>query len=58
VEKVVRYSRSIGRRKHATNPVQVFFRDLMLPFFLKQASRQSNAWLYDYRADWHDKVTV
>ena len=58
VEKVVRYSRSIGQRKHATNPVQVFFRDLMLPLFLKQASRQSNAWLYDYRVDWQDKVTV
>jgi 2-polyprenyl-6-methoxyphenol hydroxylase-like FAD-dependent oxidoreductase len=58
VEKVVRYSRSIGQRKHATNPVQVFFRDLMLPFFLKQASRQSNAWLYDYRVDWRDTVTV
>jgi 2-polyprenyl-6-methoxyphenol hydroxylase-like FAD-dependent oxidoreductase len=58
VEKVVKYSRTIGQRKHATNPVQVFFRDLMLPFFLKQASRQSNAWLYDYRVDWHDKVPV
>ena len=58
VEKVVKYSRSIGQRKHATNPVQVFFRDLMLPFFLKQATRQSNAWLYDYRVDWHDKATV
>jgi len=56
VEKVVRYSRSIGQRKHATNPVQVFFRDLMLPFFLKQASRRYNAWLYDYRVDWKDDL--
>jgi 2-polyprenyl-6-methoxyphenol hydroxylase-like FAD-dependent oxidoreductase len=52
VEKVVKYSRSIGERKHATNPVQVFFRDLMLPLFLKQANRQSMSWLYDYRAEW------
>ncbi|CAJ1001233.1 FAD-dependent oxidoreductase [Brevibacillus aydinogluensis] len=58
VEKIVKYSRSIGQRKHATNPVQVFFRDLMLPFFLKMASRQSLAWMYDYRVNWHDKVTV
>jgi 2-polyprenyl-6-methoxyphenol hydroxylase-like FAD-dependent oxidoreductase len=58
VEKIVKYSRSIGQRKHATNPVQVFFRDLMLPFFLKQASRQSHAWMYDYRVNWKDKVTV
>jgi len=56
VEKVVRYSRSIGRRKHAVNPVQVFFRDLMLPFFLKRAGRDSQAWLYDYRIDWNDGV--
>jgi 2-polyprenyl-6-methoxyphenol hydroxylase-like FAD-dependent oxidoreductase len=52
VEKIVKYSRSIGQRKHATHPVQVFFRDLMLPIFLKQANRQSLAWLYDYRAEW------
>jgi len=58
VEKIVKYSRSIGQRKHATNPVQVFFRDLMLPFFLKQANRQSHAWMYDYRVNWNDKVTV
>lgn len=58
VEKIVKYSRSIGQRKHATNPVQVFFRDLMLPFFLKQASRQSNARMYDYRMNWNDRVTV
>jgi 2-polyprenyl-6-methoxyphenol hydroxylase-like FAD-dependent oxidoreductase len=58
VEKIVKYSRSIGRRKHATNPVQVFFRDLLLPFFLKQANRQSHAWMYDYRVNWEEKVSV
>ncbi|GFR38495.1 hypothetical protein PRECH8_17910 [Insulibacter thermoxylanivorax] len=58
VEKIVEYSRSIGQRKHAKNPVQVFFRDLMLPFFLKQANHQSPEWLYDYRVNWNDKVTV
>ena len=52
VERIVRYSRQIGNRKHATNPVQVFFRDLLLPMFLKLADKQSNAWLYDYRVDW------
>lgn len=54
VERVVQYSRQIGNRKHATNPVQVFFRDLMLPIFLKQAGKQSNAWLYDYQIEWDD----
>lgn len=56
VERIVKYSRQIGSRKHATNPVQVFFRDLMLPVFLKQAGKQSNAWLYDYRVDWERPV--
>jgi len=54
----VKYSRQIGNRKHATHPVQVFFRDLMLPVFLKQAGRMSNAWLHDYRIEWEEKVSV
>jgi len=57
VERIVKYSRSIGQRKHATNPVQVFFRDLMLPIFLKSANKHSNEWMYDYRIDWEEKVT-
>ncbi|ULL16659.1 FAD-dependent monooxygenase [Paenibacillus sp. H1-7] len=56
VERIVRYSRMIGQRKHATNPVQVFFRDLMLPHFLKTSSKQSLSWMYDYRIDWNEKI--
>lgn len=58
VEQIVKYSRSIGQRKHATNPVQVFFRDLMLPMFLKQANKDSLGWMYDYKTDWKEKITV
>ncbi|OUS76236.1 FAD-dependent oxidoreductase [Paenibacillus sp. MY03] len=58
VERIVHYSRSIGQRKHATNPVQVFFRDLMLPMFLKSANKDSHSWMYDYKVDWSDKVTL
>ncbi|CAH0117706.1 MULTISPECIES: NAD(P)/FAD-dependent oxidoreductase [unclassified Paenibacillus] len=58
VERIVQYSRSIGQRKHATNPVQVFFRDLMLPMFLKQANKDSLGWMYDYKTNWEDKITV
>lgn len=57
VERIVRYSRQLGSRKHATHPVQVFFRDLLLPFFLRQASKQSFAWLYDYHIDWKQTVS-
>lgn len=58
VERIVKYSRRIGQRKHATGPVQVFFRDLMLPLFLKSANNHSNEWIYDYSFDWNEKVTV
>lgn len=54
VERIVKYSRSIGQRKYATNPVQVFFRDLMLPLFLKSANKDSHRWLYDYKVDWKE----
>ncbi|ALS29297.1 aromatic-ring hydroxylase (flavoprotein monooxygenase) signature protein [Paenibacillus sp. 32O-W] len=56
VERIVRYSRSIGQRKHATHPVQTFFRDLMLPLFLKSASKRSHDWMYGYRLDWNRKL--
>jgi 2-polyprenyl-6-methoxyphenol hydroxylase-like FAD-dependent oxidoreductase len=56
VERIVQYSRSIGQRKHATNPVQVFFRDLMMPIFLKSANKTSHKWMYDYKVDWNEKV--
>ncbi|MFK7693021.1 FAD-dependent oxidoreductase [Paenibacillus sp. HJGM_3] len=58
VERIVKYSRMIGRRKHATNPVQVFFRDLMLPLFLKSANKDTQGWLYDYQVDWSEKVPI
>ncbi|MFC3771792.1 MULTISPECIES: hypothetical protein [Paenibacillus] len=54
VEQIVRYSRSIGRRKHATNPVQVFFRDLMMPLFLRRADKDAHRWMYEYRVDWEE----
>lgn len=58
VERIVQYSRSIGQRKHATNPVQVFFRDLMLPLFLKSANKDSHGWMYDYKVDWSEKAAL
>lgn len=56
VERIVRYSRRIGQRKHAINPVQVFFRNLMLPMFLKLANKNSLTWMYDYKIDWNEKI--
>lgn len=56
VERIVKYSRRIGQRKHATNPVQVFFRDLMMPMFLKFANKVSLGWMLDYAIEWNEKV--
>jgi 2-polyprenyl-6-methoxyphenol hydroxylase-like FAD-dependent oxidoreductase len=58
VERIVRYSRSIGQRKHATNAVQVFFRDLMLPHFLKMENKRSHEWMYDYKIDWKEPAGI
>jgi 2-polyprenyl-6-methoxyphenol hydroxylase-like FAD-dependent oxidoreductase len=58
VERIVQYSRSIGRRKHATNPVQVFFRDLMMPLFLKSASKDAQRWMYDYKITWNERISI
>ena len=56
VERIIRYSRSLGQRKYATNPVQVFFRDLMMPTFLKSANKDSHSWMYDYRPQWDERL--
>jgi len=57
VERIVAYSRKIGQKKYATNRVQVFFRDLMLPIFLKATNKQSLEWIYDYKIDWNSVIT-
>jgi len=36
--------------------VQVFFRDRMLPHFLKTKNKRSLAWLCDYAIDWQETV--
>lgn len=56
-EKVVAYSRRLGRSKTISNPVGVWIRDLVMPFALKRfANPQAHAWLYTYHVDWDDKV--
>ncbi len=58
VDQIVQYSRSLGQRKHATNPIQVFFRDLMLPFFLKSANKDAHGWMYDYTIHWDERICI
>ncbi len=57
-EKIVKFSRQRGSNKALANPVARWFRDLMMPFFLKRfANATSFAWLYHYKVDWQQKIT-
>jgi 2-polyprenyl-6-methoxyphenol hydroxylase-like FAD-dependent oxidoreductase len=56
-EKVVQSSRDIGNQKAASNPIARWFRDLVLPFFLKRFTNPSAlAWIYSYNVDWDEPV--
>jgi 2-polyprenyl-6-methoxyphenol hydroxylase-like FAD-dependent oxidoreductase len=53
VERMVAWAHSLGGAKLMTNPIQVWFRDLMMPFFLKRAASPAALdWIYAYKVDW------
>lgn len=53
VERMVQWARTLGGAKLITNPMQVWFRDLMMPFFLKRAANPAALdWIYGYKVDW------
>lgn len=55
VERVVKYGRSTGQAKVMTNPVQVGFRDMLAPLFLKFfANPAALDWVYSYKVDWKE----
>lgn len=54
---MVKYGRSIGQTKVMTNPVQIWFRDLLAPLFLKLfANPVALDWVYSYQVDWNEPV--
>lgn len=56
-EKVVQFARKTGNNKAAANPISRWFRDLMLPFFLKRLDNSAALnWLYSYRVEWDAPV--
>lgn len=55
-EQALRWARRIGDRK-IPNPVTGWFRDLLLPTFLRMAPK-ANAVMYDHRIDFEDPVKV
>jgi len=57
VEHMVKYGRSLGQAKIMTNPIQVWFRDLLMPFFLERfANPAALDWVYSYKVDWDEHV--
>ncbi len=57
VERIVQWARTLGDNKAAANPFQAWFRDLMLPFFLKFSANPSKLdWIYAYQLDWNQPV--
>lgn len=56
-EQVVKFSRTSGSNKVASNVVTRSIRDLVLPFVLKRfANTASLDWLYGYHIDWSTNV--
>jgi 2-polyprenyl-6-methoxyphenol hydroxylase-like FAD-dependent oxidoreductase len=55
VEQIVEQARRTGDRK-IPNPIMGWFRDLMLPVFLKAGTAQL-APIYSYKVDWQTKIT-
>ncbi len=57
VEHMVQYARSLGQGKVMTNPIQVGFRDMLMPFFLKRfANPAALDWGYSYHVEWDEPV--
>jgi hypothetical protein len=54
---MVKHGRNAGQGKVITNPIAVWFRDLLTPFFLKLfANPAALDWVYSYTVDWEEKV--
>jgi 2-polyprenyl-6-methoxyphenol hydroxylase-like FAD-dependent oxidoreductase len=57
VERMVQHGRSAGQGKVMTNPIQVWFRDMLTPFFLRLfANPAALDWIYSYKVDWDEPV--
>lgn len=55
VSRVAAQARHIGKQKAVTNPVKLWFRDLLMPVFLKYGTNSMD-WLFDYRIDWENPL--
>ena len=57
VERVVQYARSLGSWRAMTNPIQIWFWELLMPLFLKRSTNPTALdWLYSYQVEWDTPV--
>lgn len=57
VERMVHHGRSTNQAKVLTQPIQVWFRDTLAPFFLKVfANPAALDWIYSYQVAWDEPV--
>lgn len=57
VQKIIRGARKVGDSKTAPNKIQQWFRDMLLPVFVKQQARKLD-WVYSYKVNWNDKIVL
>ena len=57
VERMVQYGRRVGQTKVMTNPIQVSFRDMLMPLIFKLFANPSALdWIYSYKVNWNKPV--
>ncbi|MNY46102.1 hypothetical protein D3C86_1812510 [compost metagenome] len=56
MQAIIQQARKVGDSKTVPNRFQQFFRDLLLPLFVKLEARKMD-WVYGYQVDWHRKLT-
>ena len=55
VERQARQARRTGQQNLVSNPIALWLRDRLMPFFLKRGAGATD-WLFDYRIDWDAPV--
>jgi 2-polyprenyl-6-methoxyphenol hydroxylase-like FAD-dependent oxidoreductase len=57
VRRIVQQARKVGDQKTSPGKIGQLFRDLLLPFFVRQEARKTD-WVYAYRENWQEPITT
>jgi FAD-dependent urate hydroxylase len=55
VQRIIQQARRNGSQKAAANPIQAWFRDRLLGFFVRKGV-EANRWIYEYDSDWDEPI--